>query len=50
MEEMSKNERSLALSVYLIALALLESNEQTYVRREIQRVMDEIELTLSLNK
>ncbi|WP_264371398.1 hypothetical protein [Virgibacillus necropolis] len=39
-----------ALSTYLVALALLERNGDTYVRREIRETMDLIKQELGTKK
>lgn len=37
-----------ALATYLIALAILESNGQTYVSREIREVIEQLRIELGL--
>lgn len=44
------DKRAQALASYLQALAILQRTNKTYVQREIQKVIDEIEKELSLKK
>ncbi len=46
----TEHTRAQALAAYLQALALLAQTSDTYVRKEIRQVIDEIQRELSLKK
>ncbi|WP_018394540.1 hypothetical protein [Bacillus sp. 37MA] len=47
---MQEHNRAHALAAYLQALAILETNQNTYVNREIREVINEIKAELNLKK
>lgn len=45
-----ENDKAVQLGLVLIGLALLEGNGNTYVRREIREVIEELKKELGLRK